>query len=402
MKKYILGILFVITCITAYAEDLGDGYQTIIPCFKFNVITPNGEIGKFEYVVLSKSSLIKKGTIYTADKNSTAIQWCDNGLSHVQKNMSLHDVSNKYTVAINGISFRNLKIATAIDISDHISISEFNGGNTDTLSRAISVKYNDILQSSNNKFTQSQFGTGIEIKKRIGSFLDCDSWNSPSDGDCLTYQHSDHRTQVLGKAIFRKSWLISNLTVPLSISNYHPLNTRNFKIESTTGALDYEKSVYDENDIDTQAMINFNLKTDQDKYFSGYYSGIGVINGVMYGTYVIRSIFGIPEIHTLPSSLSYKTACVTSDYDYEDHKTKVALLENDSNGALRCVLYKPDFPQGEYLNSCPGINYDPINRTLTTDCYDNNQKLTHHITKLGVIGSQTPRYKNVNGSLVAY
>lgn len=422
MKK--LALLCSLFSTFIYAdENLGDGYQTIIPCFRFNVSTPDTQTGKFEYALLSNGKVKQKGKIVTTDDKANYIQWCDNELSHVQRQGSLHNIANKYTLVINGIVFKNLIVGTSISLDDHIENSTYDNKDytcawysqsgfdcvldhkDDTLKRSVSIKYNDILASNNTKFIQAQYGTGQKIRGFSNPPSD------PLDGDYLTYNHNEDATNF-ALSIFRKSWLISDLIIPRSISNYHPLNTRNLKLEDTTPAMQYTKIIYDDNDVSSQAIIDYNFKAGPKQYFSGFCSGIGVINDVIYAAcrnnintevkYNNRADRFNGDLRQYHTSLSYKTACVMSDYDYSGHKTKVALLKNDSNGALRCVLYNSDFPQGEYLNSCPGINYDPTHRTLTTDCYDNNQKLTHHITKLGVMGSQTPRYKNVNGSLVAY
>lgn len=425
MKKILL--LFILPISYSFASgthdiDLGDGYQTIIPCFRFNVKTPNGVTGKFEYALLSNNEIIQKGNISTNDDKANYIQWCDNKLTHVQKKGALHNISNKYTLVINGIQFRNLIVGSKISINNAVRKSNFGNGyfichnvsqsgsdcrldpKDDSLDYPISIKYNDILAIDNSKVTQVQYGTGVAVKNSDGLF-------DPRRGSFLTFQHSDRNTDY-SFSIFRKLWTVSDLIIPTSISNYHPLNTRNLKLEATIGTMDYTKELYDDNDYNSQGMIDYNFKQDPVRYFAGFCSGVGVIDGVIYascrnnidiyGPYSTIPTQFLNMINQFPTSLSYMTACNTVDYDFNGHKIKVALLNNDSNGALKCVSYKADFPQGEYLNSCPGINYDPDNRILTTECYDNNTKLVHHVAKLGSIGQNTPRYKNVNGILVAY
>lgn len=442
MKKYILGVLFVTSSITSYANNLNsqsyteDGYHTHIPCFRFNLKTSAGVPNKFNYMLseAKDNKQLLKGTIISDSKESSIIQWCDKDLSHVQKlgNLNFHDA---YKLTIDGIKYNGLNVGTTIVITSSTLANSFvnhydiirspymddvfyMGGKDVHVGETIDIRYNDILKLDNPKFEHTQFGTRFKYDSRYSECVTQGNVANPSCGDKMTYISSDPQS-FWGVSLFRKTWLIADIVIPTSISNYHSINNRNLKLSDEAKDFDYAYNLYDKDDHDTDDLIKtnmyygdpqtwklHNLGKNLTTYFAGFCSGIGVIDGVVYAacrhernTSDISNTYPKFVIQQTPTYISYKTAC---NQDKSILGQTSSLLINDDNGSLRCISYKSDFPHGEYLNSCPGINYDPTNRTLTTDCYDNNKKLVNHVIELGVMGTQTPHYKNVNGSLVAY
>ncbi|MDD3267584.1 MAG: hypothetical protein PHC75_10450 [Burkholderiales bacterium] len=423
MKKILLTILSCTATYSAYASSYSvDGYHTQIPCFRFAVKAPSGVDTKFDYVLdNAKGERLQSGQITANKANSNIIQWCDNDLSHVQKKGDL-TFDSKYVLTFSGIKYKEFTLGTSIQINLSTTASSFINNysiysmsaspvsvhdKTVHVGEVANIQYNDILKIENTSFQHAQFGSKMPFSPYACSGGD------PACGDIMNYKHSDSRTWW-GFSLFRKTWLISDIVLPENISAYHTLNSSNLKIKDEAHNFDYVYNVYDNNDQDTDDIIQFNIRHDLSDpnhvahnlrtYFSGFCSGIGVVNGVLYATCrtdndLTPTSLIYPEnlIRQSPTYLSYKTACSM----FTENDIKGALIKT-KNGILQCDSYRSDFPQGEYLKSCTGINYEPNNRKLITDCYDDSGHIKHSTTNLGVLGITTPHYKNVNGSLVAY
>lgn len=437
MKK-ILGLIVLsnLICNFAYAtgEYVEDGYHSQIPCFRFVVKSPSGQETPFNYKLIQASSgkKIQFGKVVANKYKENIIQWCDNDLSHVQK-LGNFNFNSNYKLVIDGIKFKNYSIGTSIAINSATTQSSFVNrysvyhtssldlvtmtGKDVHVGENVDIHYSDILQIDNASFEHEQFGTN----QAFDTFPVC-SVADPVCGDSMNYKSTDTRTWW-GFSLFRKTFLHADLIIPENISSYHSINTRNLKIQDEAKDFDHGTNHigYDNDDKDTNKLIELNINYNHKNsdyrannlrsLFSGFCSGIGVIDGVVYATCrtdteisPTSNLYPLNVTQQIPTYLSYKTACAQYEEVYPENPSSniTSSLLRTSNGILQCINYKQDFPQGEYLKTCTGVNYKPDSHELITDCYDNNGAIKHSVRDTGSTSVTTQHYKNVNGELVAY